>query len=84
MICRNMNVAVYVYRGAALFGTNEKRVEKDHLVLFEADGDGVAVKVDADDGAKFLLLAGTFHTTVGCWLVGWKCAYVYVCVQVCR
>jgi len=53
-----MNALVYIYRGQAKFGAEEKKTETDSMVTFKKDGNQVKVKVDHADGVKFLLLAG--------------------------
>jgi len=57
-IPKGMNSCVYVYRGSALFGANQKKASMLNLLTFEEEGTLLRVKVEDDEGAKFLLLAG--------------------------
>jgi len=52
----NMNALCYIYRGEALFGSNEQRAVQFDMVEFNRDGDEISVKVEKN--TQFLLLAG--------------------------
>jgi len=58
-IPKGMNSCAYVYRGSALFGSNSKPAKMLDLVVFDEDDELVTVTVQDEEGAKFLLLAGT-------------------------
>jgi len=53
-----MNVFAYVYRGEAIFGEQGQKGGNDQAVLFDHNGDSISVKVENEEGAKYLLLAG--------------------------
>jgi len=56
-IPKEMNAMCYLYRGSAVFGSNEKIVKTLEMVTFEHDGNSVRVQTQKES-TKFLVLAG--------------------------
>jgi len=52
-----INAMVFVYRGQALFGEEERKGGVDQAVLF-GEGGSVNARVESEEGVKYLLLAG--------------------------
>jgi redox-sensitive bicupin YhaK (pirin superfamily) len=57
---RDFNAFAYVVRSAGLFGLDEKRAQREQVVLFANDGDKISMKVpdDAPTSLDVLLIAG--------------------------
>jgi len=52
----NMNAMCYIYRGHALFGSNQKEGKMFDMIEFDNDGD--QIHVQPQQNTKFLLMAG--------------------------
>ncbi len=58
-VTRGHNALIYVFEGSAVIGENGGAAEVPTRTLAVlGDGDGISVKADTDEGARFLLLAG--------------------------